>query len=283
MRTPVAVTEVAPWGSSDPTYADWWELTNNTGATIDLTGWKMDDESSSFASAVALNGVSTLAPGKSAIFVEGDATKATAFTTFWFGGSVPAGFNRHLQRLRRRTQLQRRRGQRLQRRRRSPDRRQLRLLDDQLLLRQRGRPRQHDAAAATISTLSVAGVNGVQSGGETGSPGTIVSPPPVGPLLSTDTPAFPPQAVGTIGPGQWVTVTDSGDADVQITRVAIEEANEESAGDFLLSADHCTGETLAPGDTCRVQVRFAPGRETRARAPVWRSARTCPTARRSCR
>jgi hypothetical protein len=89
----VVISEVAPWGSSDPTYAaDWWELTNNSGATIDLTGWKIDDESSAFGSAVALNGVSTLAPGQSAIFVEGDATKAAAFTTFWFGSSVPPGF-----------------------------------------------------------------------------------------------------------------------------------------------------------------------------------------------
>ena len=58
-----------------------------------------------------------------------------------------------------------------------------------------------------------------------------------------------------------MTATNSGDADVQITRVAIEETNEESAGDFLLSSDHCTDETLAPNATCRVQVRFAPGRE----------------------
>src|SRR5262249_38600731 len=91
--TPVAVTEVAPWGSSDPTYgADWWELTNNTGGTLDLSGWKMDDESNSFGSAVTLNGVETLAPGHSAIFVEGEGAKATAFTTFWFGSSIPAGF-----------------------------------------------------------------------------------------------------------------------------------------------------------------------------------------------
>src|SRR5262249_17875746 len=69
--TPVAVTEVAPWGSSDPTYgADWWELTNLTDHTIDISGWKMDDESNAFGSAVALLGVETLAPGQSAIFAE---------------------------------------------------------------------------------------------------------------------------------------------------------------------------------------------------------------------
>jgi uncharacterized protein YjiK len=264
IATPVAVTEVAPWGSSDPTYAaDWWELTNNTDATIDLTGWKVDDESSSFAAAVALNGVSTLAPGQSAIFVEGDSTKATAFTSFWFGSSVPAGF-----------QIGTYSGSGV------------------------GLSSNGDAVnvfnadgahltgvgfgAATISvsfdnaaglgsftaplpalsTLSTAGVNGAfVAHDETGSPGRIVSPPPVGPLLSTDVPTFPAQPVGTIGTGQWVTVTNSGDAGVLIARVAIEEANEESAGDFLLSSDHCTGATLAPAETCRVQIRFAPGRE----------------------
>ena len=95
VRTPVIVSEAAPWGSGTEAgayAADWWELTNISGQTIDLTGWKMDDESNAFGSAVALNGVSSLAPGESAIFIEGDSTKASLFKTFWFGSSVPAGF-----------------------------------------------------------------------------------------------------------------------------------------------------------------------------------------------
>ena len=36
--------------------------------------------------------MTSLAPGQSAIFVEGDSSKAAAFKTFWFGSSVPAGF-----------------------------------------------------------------------------------------------------------------------------------------------------------------------------------------------
>ncbi len=95
VKTPVIVSEAAPWGSGTEASAyaaDWWELTNISGQTIDLTGWKMDDESNSFGAAVALNGVSSLAPGESAIFIEGDSTKASLFKTFWFGASVPAGF-----------------------------------------------------------------------------------------------------------------------------------------------------------------------------------------------
>jgi hypothetical protein len=264
VRTPVAVTEVAPWGSSDPTYAaDWWELTNTGTTTVDLTGWKIDDESNSFASAVALNGVSSLGPGKSAIFVEGDATKATAFTSFWFGSSVPAGFQ---------IGTYSGSGVGLSS---SGDAVNVFNADGAHLtgvsFGSSTTNFSFDNAAGlgsftaplpVLSTLSVAGVNGAfVAHDQTGSPGTITSPPPVGPLLSTDTPAFPQQAVGTIGPGQWVTLTDSGDANVQITRVAIAEANEESAGDFLLSADHCTGATLVPGEACRVQIRFAPGRE----------------------
>jgi uncharacterized protein YjiK len=264
VRTPVAVTEVAPWGSSDPTYAaDWWELTNNTGATISLSGWKVDDESSSFASAVALNGVSTLAPDQSAIFVEGDSTKAAAFTSFWFGSSVPAGFQigtysgsgvglsssgdavnvfnadgAHLTGI------------------------SFGSSTTNFSFDNAAGLGSFTAPLPALSTLSVAGVNGAfVAHDQTGSPGTIVAPPPVGPLLSTDVPAFPAQPVGTIGTGQWVTVTNSGDAGVQIARVAIEEANEESAGDFLLTSDHCAGATLAPTETCRVQIRFAPGRE----------------------
>src|SRR5207244_927037 len=45
------ITEVAPWGSSGTPYlADWFEVTNVGGGAIDMTGWKMDDNSNSFAS-----------------------------------------------------------------------------------------------------------------------------------------------------------------------------------------------------------------------------------------
>lgn len=88
------VSEVAPWssGNSPGVGADWFEVTNTGTTSVDITGWKVDDSSNSFASAVNLNGVTTIAPNQSVIFVEGDATTATNFVNTWFGGSVPAGF-----------------------------------------------------------------------------------------------------------------------------------------------------------------------------------------------
>ncbi|WP_053227713.1 SdiA-regulated domain-containing protein [Solirubrobacter soli] len=87
------VTEVAPWASGNSPYgADWFEVTNVGPGAADLTGFKVDDSSNAFASAIALNGVSSIAPGRSVIFIEGDTAKADAFKTAWFGGAVPTGF-----------------------------------------------------------------------------------------------------------------------------------------------------------------------------------------------
>ncbi len=88
---PLVITEVSPWSSGNSPYsADWFELTNVGTQTVGLTGWKMDDNSNSFANAVALTGVTAIAPGQSAVFIEGNA--AAAFKTAWFGAAVPAGF-----------------------------------------------------------------------------------------------------------------------------------------------------------------------------------------------
>lgn len=90
----VRITEVAPWSSGNsPVAADWFEVTNLGAGNVSLAGWKMDDNSFSSGSAVLLNGVSTLAAGESAIFIEG-ANPAAIVATFvnnWFGGTVPAG------------------------------------------------------------------------------------------------------------------------------------------------------------------------------------------------
>jgi hypothetical protein len=90
------ITEVDAGGSGTSSYGvDWFELTNTGDASLTLTGWKMDDNTFSFASAVALGGVSTIAPGKSAIFMETSAanlaSKQTSFSSVWFGGTAPVG------------------------------------------------------------------------------------------------------------------------------------------------------------------------------------------------
>ena len=97
VQAQVRITEVAPWSSSIAAVgADWFEVTNFGSTAVSLSGWKMDDNSYAFTSAVALNGASgwdlTLAPSESAIFIEGTSATATSFVTNWFSGSAPAGF-----------------------------------------------------------------------------------------------------------------------------------------------------------------------------------------------
>ena len=89
------ISEVAPWssGNSDPSLrVDWFEVTNIGAATANITGWKVDDDSRSFNTAVALNGVTNIAPGESVIFLETTdlAGKSAAFKTLWFGANPPA-------------------------------------------------------------------------------------------------------------------------------------------------------------------------------------------------
>lgn len=97
VETPVTVSvrisEVAPWGSSvAPISADWFEVTNTGTTAINLTGWKMDDNSNGLANAVALNGISSIAPGESVIFLESTASNPAAtvianFKSVWFGAN----------------------------------------------------------------------------------------------------------------------------------------------------------------------------------------------------
>lgn len=92
----VSITEAAPWSSSTTNVAaDWFEVTNNGNAALDITGWKVDDNSNSFSAALALTGITSIAPGESVIFLETSATNAATiianFKTTWFGSNVPAG------------------------------------------------------------------------------------------------------------------------------------------------------------------------------------------------
>jgi len=96
----IIISEVDPAGSSGSTGygADWFELKNTGSSAVDITGWKMDDNSDSFSLAVALRNVTSISPGQAVVFVEGtsdgtgDATLDANFETAWFGSSVPAGF-----------------------------------------------------------------------------------------------------------------------------------------------------------------------------------------------
>ena len=92
------VTEIAPWssGNSPVVAADWFEVTNVSANPVDLTGWRVDDSGPTFATAIALNGITRIAPGESAIFIESStsappATVIANFKSVWFGANVPAG------------------------------------------------------------------------------------------------------------------------------------------------------------------------------------------------
>jgi len=91
----VTISEVAPWSSGNSLVAaDWFEVTNNGTSALDITGWKVDDNSNSFAVALALNGITSIAPGESVIFLEAGATNSATlianFKSAWFGTNVPA-------------------------------------------------------------------------------------------------------------------------------------------------------------------------------------------------
>lgn len=92
----VSITEIAPWSSGNALVgADWFEVTNNGNAALDITGWKIDDNSKSFAAALVLNGITSIAPGESVIFLETSSTNTATiianFKSAWFGSNVPAG------------------------------------------------------------------------------------------------------------------------------------------------------------------------------------------------
>jgi len=92
------ITEVNAAGSANVNYgADWFELTYTGGVPVNISGWRMDDSSASASTSVALRGLTTIQPGQSVIFLEGNATGTTDttisnnFIATWFGSSAPAG------------------------------------------------------------------------------------------------------------------------------------------------------------------------------------------------
>ena len=182
-RPSVVISEVHPAGSGNGTYAaDWFEVTNTGTSAVDITGWKMDDNSNAFGSAVALRGVTSIPAGKSVVFFEGNATGTTdatiiaAFSTAWFGSATPpAGFligayggsGVGLSTSGDAVNLFDASGNRI-------TGVSFGAATADRDVRQHGRSRQHDAPASDVSTLSVAGVNGAflsSNGAETGSPG----------------------------------------------------------------------------------------------------------------
>jgi uncharacterized protein YjiK len=241
----VKVTEVSPIGSSASYGADWFELTNTGSTAVDLTGWKIDDSSNGVATAVPLAGVSSLAPGKSAVFLEGDDTKPALFKTAWFGGSVPTdlavgtytGSGVGL----------------------SSSGDGVNVFDAAgnrvtgvafgaatagvSFDNKAGAGSSLDTAPPTISTLSVAGTNGAitsATGGETGSPGTLANAPTVASVKVTE--VNPTGSSASYG-ADWFELTNTGSTAVDLTGWKVDDGS-----NALASAVALTGvPSLAPG------------------------------------
>ncbi len=70
-------------------HADWWELTNLDDFTVNLRGYRFDDDSGTLAQAFTVSEDVLLAPGESVIWVE-DLT-AEAFRQWWGAEQLPPG------------------------------------------------------------------------------------------------------------------------------------------------------------------------------------------------
>jgi MYXO-CTERM domain-containing protein len=80
----LVITEVSSTGSSNSVGSDWFELTNLGSAAVDITGWRIDDNSASLALSHPLNGVTSIGPGESVLFLETAlGANIPAFRTFW--------------------------------------------------------------------------------------------------------------------------------------------------------------------------------------------------------
>jgi hypothetical protein len=69
--------------------------------------------------------------------------------------------------------------------------------------------------------------------------------------------AFGDQSIGTPSAAQTATYTSVGNADVMIAGVGLGGSDPDQ---YAIAADSCSGQTLAPGASCVVSVRFAPTR-----------------------
>jgi Leucine-rich repeat (LRR) protein len=76
--------------------------------------------------------------------------------------------------------------------------------------------------------------------------------------------AFPVQAANTISAAKKVTVTNDGSNVLHVGRAYTEGADDDSANDFIVNNNTCTGAVLDPTQTCTLFVRFAPSRANTA-------------------
>ena len=91
----IIISETDPSASGNTPYAaDWFELTNTGNVAVDITGWRVDDNSNSFAVSRALLNVTSIAAHQTVVFIEATdlVAKSAAFINSWFAGVAPLGF-----------------------------------------------------------------------------------------------------------------------------------------------------------------------------------------------
>ena len=89
-RPLLRVTEVCSSESTNGSFRghnDWFELSNLDDFTVDLTGYRLDDNSETLAAAFTLTNFARIAPGESVIFVEN--MTADEFRAWWGQANLP--------------------------------------------------------------------------------------------------------------------------------------------------------------------------------------------------
>jgi Abnormal spindle-like microcephaly-assoc'd, ASPM-SPD-2-Hydin len=66
---------------------------------------------------------------------------------------------------------------------------------------------------------------------------------------------FAPRAVGTTSAPQTLTITNTGDGPLKVTKAQLTGAD---PSDFVVSSDSCLGAAVSPGSTCTLGVSFKP-------------------------
>jgi len=91
--------------------------------------------------------------------------------------------------------------------------------------------------------------------------------------------AFADQAANTIGSARKLTVTNGGSNVLHVGRVFTEGADDDSANDFIVGNNLCSGQALDPENRARCSCGSHRCGRTRPRMRRWWSKATCPAAR----
>jgi len=87
------ITEVMSDPASSSTHPDWFELTNYGAVSLSLdSNWRMDDNSYNYSLGATLQGITSIAPGESVVYIEGTSTDATNLAATWSLSGVQVGY-----------------------------------------------------------------------------------------------------------------------------------------------------------------------------------------------